>query len=60
MTKTLKGILIFALAAFCASLTFPYVASALDNEAVFRGTVRIGREVIPDVTISIIDETHVK
>ena len=36
MTKTVKGMLIFALAAFCASLTFPLVASALDNEAVFR------------------------
>lgn len=56
MTKTVKGMLIFALAAFCASLTFPLVASALDNEAVFRGTVRVGREVIPDVTVSIVDD----
>ena len=48
--------LIFALGAFCASMAFPFVASALDNEAVFRGTVRVGREVIPDVTITILDD----
>ena len=56
MTKRVKGILIFALAAFCASLAFPFIASALDNEAVFRGTVRVGREVIPDVTVTIVDD----
>ncbi len=37
-------------------MAFPFVASALDNEAVFRGTVRVGREVIPDVTITILDD----
>jgi len=56
VTKKVKGMLIFALGAFCASMAFPFVASALDNEAVFRGTVRVGREVIPDVTITILDD----
>ena len=55
MTKRVKGILILALAAFCASLAFPFVASALDNDVVFRGTVRVGREVIPEVTITVVD-----
>ncbi|MEC7924249.1 MAG: branched-chain amino acid ABC transporter permease, partial [Actinomycetota bacterium] len=55
MTKRMKGMFIFALAAFCTSLAFPFVASALDNDVVFRGTVRVGREVIPDVTITVVD-----
>ena len=51
----MKGMFLFALAAFCTSLAFPFVASALDDDVVFRGTVRVGREVIPDVTITVVD-----
>tara|TARA_B100000686_G_scaffold344159_1_gene426293 strand:- start:2843 stop:4132 length:1290 start_codon:yes stop_codon:yes gene_type:complete len=55
VTKRVRGILILGLAAFCASLAFPFIASALSDDAIFRGTVRVGREVIPEVTITIVD-----
>jgi neutral amino acid transport system permease protein len=55
--KRVRVVLVIALAAFCASLTFPVIASALDDDVVFQGTVRVGREVIEDVVITVVDSS---